>query len=102
MKAYYLETNDADDGMAVVFADTPSQAKNQIHGTDIWYEGDWTELRVRRAKKYDGMENCSQAELALKQWHDGWEWFDRDNQDPDNDSDETFLKWYKDEFERGK
>lgn len=98
MKAYYLSTSDPDDGMAVVFADKPSQAKNQIYGTEIWYEGEWTDIRVRRARNYDGMENLSAAELALKQWHDRWQWFDLDYPDIDTATDQEFLDWYKKTF----
>jgi hypothetical protein len=99
VKAYYLSIRGDDDaGGAIVFADTPSQAKNQIYATDIWYDGTWTDIRVCRYKKYDGMERSSSAELALKQWHDGWRWFDMDYPDVDEATDQEFLNWFKKTF----
>lgn len=81
-----------------MFADTPSMAKAQISSTEIWYEGDWTDIRVRRAKEFDGMESLSAAELALKQWRRGWQWFDLDEPDVDQATDQEFLDWYKRTF----
>jgi hypothetical protein len=98
MKAYYLSTTDPDHGAAIVFADKPSHAKNQIFGTDIWYDGEWTDIWVERATKFDDMENLGPAELALKQWRDGWRWFDMDYPDVDEATDEEFLTWYKSRF----
>lgn len=101
MKAYCIETNDPDEGQAIVFAEKPSQAKGQIYGTGMYPPDSWTDIRARRAPGYDGMESASPAELALKQWKEGWQWFDLDYPDPDEDSDETFYEWYRKTFEGG-
>lgn len=100
MKAYQLSIKDEDDyGSVVVFADTAKEAKKQYHLSDdisCAAQEDWTSLLVRREKRYDGMENLSNAELALHQWRDGWRWFDVDYPDPDTATDAEFLQWYKD------
>lgn len=97
MKAYYLSIKDDDEGaMAVVFANNAKEAKKKIYSSDVYdyWSGEWIYLRVNRAKRYDGMENLSEAELALKQWHDGWRWFDMDYPNVDEATDEEFYKWY--------
>lgn len=103
MKAYYLSiAGDDDAGGAVVFADTVSGAKKQVFKHESLadsLQGEWIYLRARRDKQYDGMENLSEAELALAQWHDGWRWFDMDYPDPNEATDREFLEWYKNTFE---
>ena len=98
MKAYYLGVRgDNDQGELVVFADTAQEARKLINGTDLQYER-WIDVRAYRAKQWDGLENLSQAELHLRLWREGWRWFDMNYPDPDEDTDETFLKWYEDTF----
>jgi hypothetical protein len=102
VKAYYLSVKDDDDaGQAVVFANTAKEAKKQVFSHDLLVdalEGGWINLRVNRAKEYDGMENLSAAELALKQWRNGWRFFDVDYPDPDAATDKEFLEWYEGNF----
>lgn len=100
IKAYHLSIkDDYDAGNAIVFAETPAAAKNQIYSTTLGDNvEDWIDIRVRRDKRYDGMENLSEADLALEQWKDGWRWFDEDYPDPDEATDAEFLTWYEDAF----
>ena len=99
MKAYSLSiAGDDDAGNAIVFANTVKEAKKQVFQHESLADalgGEWIYLRARRAKEYDGMENLDDAHLALKQWHNGWRWFDIDYPDPDEATDAEFLKWYK-------
>lgn len=103
MKAYCLSIKDEDDaGKAIVFANTAKEAKKQVFGHDELVEalqGGWIDLRVNRAKIYDGMENLDSAHLALHKWKDGWFWFDLyDMPDPDEATDAEFIEWYRDNF----
>jgi hypothetical protein len=102
VKAYSLSIKDNDDaGAAIVFAETANDAKKQVYAHDTLVdalEGGWITLRAHRAKRYDGMENLDEAHLALKQWRDGWSWFDVDYPDPDTATDAEFIKWYKSYF----
>ncbi len=97
MKAYYLSVTDEDQGQIVVFANTAKEAKKQINEHDFFYDS-WIDIRVHRAKRYDGLENLSDAQLALQQWQDGWRWFDMDYPDPDEATDEQFIEWYESNF----
>lgn len=102
MKAYKLSIKDEDDaGAAIVFANTVKEAKKQVYSFDMLndaLEGGWIALQAHRAEHYDGMENLDAAHLALEQWHDGWVWFDVDNPDPDEATDQEFLDWYERTF----
>lgn len=102
MKAYCLSIKDNDDaGALVVFADSAKDAKKQYGISDdisIAAQEDWTSLVVRREKRYDDMENLSNAELAMHQWRDGWRWFDVNFPDPDEATNEQFIEWYKNTF----
>lgn len=99
MKAYTLWVEGEDDaGQAIVFDKTAREAKKQVWGNDelAMVLERYTDLRVRRAKRYDGLEKDPNA-LALAQWRDGWIWFDRyDMPDPDTATDQEFLDWYAD------
>jgi hypothetical protein len=102
MKAYtlYIDGNE-DAGQEIVFANTAREAKKQIYGTDLGGElENWTDLRVNRDKRYDGMESLTRAQLSLKLWRDGWRYFDLDYPNPDTASDEEFLKWHYYMFEK--
>lgn len=96
IKAYYLSIKDEDDaGGAIVFAETAKEAKKKVWGHDTLVDaldGGWINLLVHRDKRYDGMEKLDAAHLALEQWHDGWRWFDMDYPDPDEATDEEFIK----------
>lgn len=99
-KAYYVSIVDEDEaGGEVIFAKTAQQAKAMAYGREFTANLEsYIYLRARRDKRYDGLENLSGAELALLQWRDGWRWFDMDYPDPDEATDNEFLKWYKDVF----
>ena len=99
MKAWYLENSeDPDQGTFVVFANTRNEARAQADSEDLMYDR-WIDLRATRAKRYDGLERMPARELALKQWHEGWRWFDHYNMpDVDEDTDEAFLAWYDNAF----
>lgn len=99
MKAYLLSVKDEEDaGQAVVFAANAKEAKKQVFSHDelvMALDGGWINLRVNRAKRYDGLEG-SDSKLALAQWKDGWQWFDRyDMPSPDTATDKEFLDWYE-------
>lgn len=96
MKAWCVSIKDDDDqGMLVVFANTREEARSQ--SGDLQYER-WIDIRAVRDKRYDGLEKLSDAELALRQWRDGWRWFDMDYPDQDEATDAEFLKWYEANF----
>lgn len=99
MKAYTLSIKDNDDaGQQVVFAETAKAAKRLVSGY-VWDNlENYLDLRVNRSRDYDGMENLSPAELALKQWRNGWQWFDIDYPDPDEATDAEFMVWYQETF----
>lgn len=99
MKAYYLSIKGNDDaGMQVVFANTAKEAKKLVSGEVYDNLENYIDLRVNRAKHFDGMENLSKAELALEQWHEGWRYYDLNDPDPDIATDEEFIEWYEDMF----
>jgi hypothetical protein len=97
MKAYYLSIANDDVGVgAIVFANTASEAKKQVYGTDLAdYLEEWVDLRARRDKRYDDMENLSADDLITKMWRDGWQWLDLDTPDPYETTDDEFLQWHK-------
>lgn len=99
MKAYSLSIKDNDDaGQEIVFAENGRAAKKLIGDLADSLE-EYTDLRVHRDKRYDGMEKLSPAQLAFHQWRDGWQWFDMyDMPDPDHATDAEFYKWYERNF----
>lgn len=102
MKAYYLSIADDSEGVqAVVFANNAREAKKRVYRTylvDYW-SGEWIYLRVNRAKRFDGMEDLTESQLARVQWRDGWQWTDAyDMPDPDEATDEQFDTWYEGTF----
>lgn len=99
MKAYFLsiKDDDMDQGGFIVFANTVQEARKQADSKDLQYER-WIDIQAHRDKKYDGMENLSDAELALVQWKDGWRWVDHEEPDADEVTDEDFIKWYERTF----
>lgn len=102
MKAYLLSVADSyDDPQQIVFANTAKEAKKLVHGEvydELMSNHRYIDLRVKRYKHYDGMENLSPAQLAFQQWQDGWRWYDLDYPDPDTASEQEFMEWYKDTF----
>lgn len=93
-KAYYLSIKDDDDqGQVVVFANTAREAKKLIAGADLMWD-EYIDIRVHRAKAYDGMEHLSPADLAKEQWRNGWRWFDIEYPDEETATDEEFYAWY--------
>jgi hypothetical protein len=50
-KAYVVSGRNEDDGMEVVFAESPSKAKNGTTNLLGWNE--WTDLRAKRAPEFD-------------------------------------------------
>lgn len=100
MKAYILEMrDDPDAGCEIVFANTAKEAKRQAIGKDFYeMSGEWLELRVRRLKKFDGMERLSKAEIAKECWRDGWWFFESGYPDPDEATDQEFYDWYSATF----
>lgn len=101
MKAYYLSVYDNPEaGMQVVFANTAKEAKKLVYG-EVWDNlENYIDLRVNRAKRYDGMENLDDAHLSLQQWRDGWIWPDLDYPDSEEATDQEFLDWYDKIFKR--
>lgn len=98
MKAYSLSIKDNDDaGNEIVFAENAKAARNKIGDLADSLE-EWIDLRVHRAKEYDGMEHLTDAQLANKQWRNGWRWFEMDYPDPDEATDDEFFKWYEANF----
>jgi hypothetical protein len=96
MKAYCVSIRDDEDqGMLIVFANTRNEARNQ--SGDLMYES-WIDIRAIRDKRYDGLEKLSDAQLALRQWHDGWRWYDMDYPEPEEATDAQFLEWYERNF----
>lgn len=100
MKAYHVDIrNDEDQGGGIVFANTAQEARKQYGRFDLDPES-WLDVRAVRDKRYDGLENLPAAELALRQWRDGWRWFFLEYPDVEEATDEEFLAWYKSTFEK--
>lgn len=99
MKAYFLSIKDdgLDQGGFIVFANTAQEARKQAGSKDLQYDR-WIDIQAHRDKKYDNLENLPDAQLALRQWKDGWQWIDHDEPDTDVTSDEEFIKWYEARF----
>ena len=99
MKAYYLDIkNDPDQGAFIVFANTRNEARSQADSNNLMYDT-WLDIQAIRANEYDGLESLKNSELQLKQWRNGWRWFDVDYLDPDETTDTEFYEWYKSNFE---
>lgn len=98
MKAYHVSIrNDEDQGGGIVFAKTAQEARKYYGTFDLDPES-WLDVQAHRDKRYDGLEKLPPAELALKQWRDGWRWFFMDYPDVDEATDKEFLEWYEAEF----
>ena len=104
MKAYLISDNSNGDlGEEVTFAKTAREAKANAKGFENFDNTEFIDLRVKRCPSFDGCENYTEEQIALKQWHDGWFFFDNDDV-PDVDSsatDEEFLKAYFPNYKKG-
>lgn len=100
MKAYCVSIKDDDDaGAEIVFATTAREARKKAWGSDFTsFAESYIYVVAHRDKRYDDLEKLSEAELACKQWRDGWQWFDRENPDTETASDAEFIKWYESNF----
>lgn len=58
MKAWIISDKNGDYGSDIVFADTRSKAIAQALFKDEFEELSWVDIRARRIKDLDGMENC--------------------------------------------
>lgn len=101
MKAWYLDIkDDPDQGAFVVFADTRNEARKQADQHDLMYDS-WLDIQATRFKGMDNKEDLDDAHLILELWRDhGWRWWDIEYPDQDEATDEEFLKWYKENFDR--
>jgi hypothetical protein len=101
MKAWYLDiNNDPDQGAFIVFANTRNQARGMASSNDLMYDS-WLDVQAIRAKQYDDLWDSKRSELALRQWKNGWRWFDV--YDMPNDgvaTDEEFLEWWHMAFDK--
>lgn len=99
MKAWYLDIkDDPDQGAFIVFANTRNEARKQADTKDLMYES-WIDVQARRYKSMDDKENLDKAHLTLELWREhGWRWWDIEYPNPDEATDEEFLKRYKDNW----
>lgn len=101
MKAWSLDiNNDPDQGVFVVFANTRNEARGRASGCDLMYDS-WLDVRAVRFKAMDDKEKLDPAHLHLDLWRNhGWTWIDSaiDDPDPENTTDEKFIKWYEETF----
>lgn len=67
MKAYCVTTRTGDNGSDIVWAENASQAKLKAQCCECCEDEPWTEIRVKRIKDLDDMENECAKEGA---------WFD--------------------------
>lgn len=96
MKAYCVSIKDDEDqGMLIVFAENRNQARQQTG--DLMYDN-WIDIIAVRDKRYDGLEKLTDAQLALRQWRDGWRWYELDTPEPEETTDEQFTEWYESHF----
>lgn len=97
MKAYYIDIkDDPDQGGHLVFDTTVRNAKKRVNESDLVYDS-WLDVQCRRMPEFDGMENLSEAELALAKWHNGW-WWDSGEptfDDGEENTDQDFLDWWE-------
>lgn len=66
MKAYVLwEKNYDEKGQFVVFAHTAAEAKKRVCSTDLDPD-EYIDVMANRAPEFDGMENATEREIAIK------------------------------------
>lgn len=106
MKAWIVENiNDFDyDWNEIVFARNYKEAKRLATYTNLCQRvSDFTNLRVKRYKDLDDMENLSEKELDFEKWKLGWQWTDYRNPyfDDNLSEDENikiFEEWYSEYY----
>lgn len=85
LKAYTVsETRDYENS-ALVFAESPTKAKQQALGTDNLCEYGYIELNAKRAKYADGHINASARDLMILNIQHGW-WYEIEGQRIDEDN----------------
>lgn len=95
MKAYKVwDITDDDKGEWIIFAETANEARQKGMLTDLDADR-YLDVYAKREPDFDGMQNKPEYIIALKQWREGWSFNDIDEPDPDKDTDEDFLRWYK-------
>lgn len=57
MKAWIVDT-DYSEGSSIVFADTRKEARKEGMRTDVCGDAPYIDIRAKRCKSLDGMENC--------------------------------------------
>ncbi len=93
MKAYLLSVaNDPDQGEVLVWDTTARDAKK--NWTRFLDADRFIDERVRRAPDFDNMERCTELEIMLKQWHEGWIWWDWQFPSVEDSTDDDFIKYY--------
>lgn len=99
MKAWTVEiTDDPDQGMFVVFANTRNEARAQASSHDLMYDS-WIQVHAKRMRSMDDKEHLDDAHLTLDLWRNhGWRWWDIEYPDQDEATDAEFLKWYEENF----
>ena len=100
MKAYLLSVeNDPDQGQALVWDVTAKEAKK--NWTRFLDAERFIDKRVKRAPEFDDMEGRTELEIMLKQWHEGWIWWDWRFPSVEDSTDDDFIEYYLNEY-RGK
>lgn len=101
MKAWRVwDCTNEDAGIDIVWANNVKEAKYKGQLTQVGEELEsYTDLRVRREKALDDMENLSDKDLAKEQWMLGWTWHEGtilpyfDELDTDK-VDKVWDEWY--------
>ncbi|MFT8837917.1 hypothetical protein [Liquorilactobacillus satsumensis] len=94
MKAYILsDVNNDDLGNLIGFGNTAKEVKKKYFQVEPFEDTPFIDFRVIRYPDFDDCENYTPEQMALKQWHEGW-WFFQDVPDEATATDEEFLKAY--------
>lgn len=109
MKAWRVwDCTNEDAGIDIVWANNVKEAKYKGQLTQVGEELEsYTDLRVRREKALDDMENLSDKDLAKERWMLGWTWHEGtilpyfDELDTDK-VDKVWDEWYYLNFGRSK
>lgn len=105
MKAWILsDVTSGDCGNSLVFADTVNEAKKQMRNDEYIYsfdfeDLDWIDIRCKRAKEFDDMDNKSELDICIKLMKEyGWSFEIEHRYEckvyTENNIDE-FIQWYK-------
>lgn len=94
MKAYYIEDcSDSDKGAVIGFGKTAREVKKNYIGREPFDDTSFVDLRVTRYSTFDGCEDLTRAQIALKEWREGW-WFEQDFPSCEHSTDQEFLEKY--------